>query len=103
MLLNRAGVQYENVALTPDTLKELKESGKLEYGQVPALELDDGTTLCQSHAIVLYLAKQHGFVPETAEGEFAANNLHCYLNDDFWYKYMATWLPGHLTEEEKLA
>jgi len=46
MTLNKFGVQFEDVRMTPEQFGELKASGKLEYGQVPALELDDGTVLC---------------------------------------------------------
>jgi glutathione S-transferase len=55
MALHKYGVQFEDVRLTPEQFGELKTTGKLEYGQVPALELDDGTMLCQSAAIQRYI------------------------------------------------
>jgi glutathione S-transferase len=36
-LLSHAKVEYENVLINGEVLKELKESGKLEFGQVPML------------------------------------------------------------------
>ncbi len=41
-LLSHAKVEYENVYLNGESLKELKGSGKLEFGQVPMLETEDG-------------------------------------------------------------
>jgi glutathione S-transferase len=35
--------------------KEIKGSGKLEFGQMPMLELDDGTRLCHGDAIFNYV------------------------------------------------
>ena len=45
MALHKAGVAYEDVRPTGESWMELKNSGKLEFGQMPALELDDGTIL----------------------------------------------------------
>jgi prostaglandin-H2 D-isomerase / glutathione transferase len=51
-----AGVEFEDIRVTGDSWKALKEEdGKLEFGQVPMLELDDGTKLCQGDAILEYL------------------------------------------------
>lgn len=38
---------------------QAKTSRKYTYGQVPALFLDDGTQLCQTQAILRYIAKVH--------------------------------------------
>ena len=46
MALKKAGVEHEDIRLTGDSWKEMKESGKLPFGQMPALELDDGAMLC---------------------------------------------------------
>ena len=45
MLLTKAGVPFEDVRLTMDSFKELKETGVLAHGQVPMVELDNGTKL----------------------------------------------------------
>ena len=51
-----AGVEFEDVRVTGDSWKALKEEdNKLEFGQIPMLELDDGTKLCQGDAILGYL------------------------------------------------
>ena len=55
MALHKAGVEFEDKRVSGDSWKELKESGKLEFGQVPMLELADGTQLVQSGAILNYI------------------------------------------------
>jgi len=45
MLLSKAGVAFEDVRVSGESWAELKGSGTLEYGQVPMVELDDGTKL----------------------------------------------------------
>ena len=66
-LLCDAKVPYENIYHTPDTLKALKESGKLEFGQVPMLETEDGKTYCQSWSILRFLGRKYGYYPEDPE------------------------------------
>ena len=45
MMLTKAGVPFEDIRVTGDSWKALKESGVLEYNQVPMVELEDGTRL----------------------------------------------------------
>jgi glutathione S-transferase len=40
MLLNHAKVEFEDVRLSPEDFGKLKNEGKFEFGQVPALEVD---------------------------------------------------------------
>ena len=53
--LTLSGVAFEDVRVTGDSWKELKASGKCEFGSVPVLELDDGTRLAQSTSILRYI------------------------------------------------
>merc|ERR1712166_452268 len=55
MALTLGGVEFEDHRVNHEESKALKESGKLEFGQMPMLELDDGTCLCQGAAILNYL------------------------------------------------
>jgi glutathione S-transferase len=48
------------------------------WGQVPAVEFDDGRTLAQSNAIIRYLARGSDFIPKDA---FAAAQMEAWL---FW-------------------
>jgi glutathione S-transferase len=45
MTLYKAKVEFEDIRVSGDSWKELKESGKCPFGQVPLLELTDGTCL----------------------------------------------------------
>ena len=65
-LLSHAKVEYENVNAGP-IMGELKESGKLEFGQVPLLETADGHRMVQSWAILRYLGRTYGYYPNEAE------------------------------------
>lgn len=63
-MLASAGIAFENVALTtPEDFNALKREGKLMFGQVPLLEID-GLCLIQSQAIVRYVARKGGLMPE---------------------------------------
>ena len=66
VLLNRLNVEYENVLLNGETFKAMKDAGELEFGQVPMLQLDDGTQLTQSGAIFNYLVNTMGESLKTA-------------------------------------
>lgn len=61
-LLSHAKVEYENVNAGP-IMADLKESGKLEFGQVPMLETADGHRYVQSWAILRYLGRTYGYYP----------------------------------------
>ena len=50
-------------------------------GQVPAVVLDDGRTLAQSNAIILYLAEGSSLVPDTA---YDRARMHEWM---FWEQY----------------
>ena len=65
-LLSHAKVEYEDINCGGDLMKELKESGKLEFGQVPMLETD-GKRFVQSWAILRYLGRTYGYYPETPD------------------------------------
>ena len=64
MLLWHAKQEFEDVRLSPEDFGKLKEEGKLEFGQVPALEID-GKQYTQSHAILRLLGRKFGYYPET--------------------------------------
>jgi glutathione S-transferase len=66
LLLHQLGAPFERVEL--DILKgETRTPGflaKNPNGRVPALELEDGTVLAESNAILFYLAEGTPFLPE---------------------------------------
>ena len=53
---------FEDIRLTREQFMEMKTSGELPYGQVPALSVD-GKLLCQSGAILRYIGKKTGQYP----------------------------------------
>jgi len=55
-------LELENVIVNGESMAALKESGKLEFGQVPMLEVD-GKHLAQSWAILRYLGRQNDYFP----------------------------------------
>ena len=66
LLLSQLDIPYERVEL--DILKG--ETRRPEFldknpnGRIPVLELEDGTCLCESNAILWYLSEGTGFLPE---------------------------------------
>jgi glutathione S-transferase len=68
-----------------DTLKGGSRSAQFlklnPWGQVPAVEFDDGRTLAQSNAIIRYLARGSDLIPSDA---FAAAKMDEWL---FWEQY----------------
>lgn len=67
LILAQLGLKYETVLL--DILAQPSETRRPEYlaknpnGRIPALELDDGTVLAESNAILFYLAEGTQYLP----------------------------------------
>ena len=57
------GIAFEDIRLSSTDFQELKQSGKLSFGQVPALEVRENTVLVQSAAILRYVGKKTGLYP----------------------------------------
>lgn len=53
----KAGVEFNDNRVMGEEWKALKESGKLPYGSMPALELEDGTIIAQAVAVFNYIAE----------------------------------------------
>ena len=66
LLLHKLGLSYERVELDILTGETRTEAflAKNPNGRVPALELDDGTVLPESNAIITYLAEGSRYLPE---------------------------------------
>lgn len=79
-LLNLSFVWHEVLALTGQT--ETPEFRALNpFGQVPVVRFDDGRTLAQSNAIILYLAEGSALIPTDA---FDRAKMYEWL---FWEQY----------------
>lgn len=57
------GVPLEDFRMHANEFHELKVSGKLAFGQVPALSVNDDTMIFQSAAIMRYIGKLTGLYP----------------------------------------
>jgi hypothetical protein len=57
------GMAFEDIRLSSADFQELKQSGKLSFGQVPAMEVRENTVLVQSAAILRYVGKKTGLYP----------------------------------------
>jgi glutathione S-transferase len=55
-LLNEIGAPYELTMIAPQQRRTAEHRGRHPLGRVPALELDDGTVMFESAAILLQLA-----------------------------------------------
>ncbi|VTU19340.1 Disulfide-bond oxidoreductase YfcG [Variovorax sp. PBL-H6] len=66
ILLNQLGIPIERVTLdlAKGEAADASFQQKSRFGRVPALELEDGRTLVESAAILLYLAEGTRFIPE---------------------------------------
>ena len=64
MMLNHAGVQFEDIHLTREEFAVKKENGELPGGQVPIWIDEEGRTFNQTNAIHIMLGKKYGYYPE---------------------------------------
>ena len=98
MCLWKAGVEFEDIKLEMDDIKEMRDNGELEFGQVPMLELDDGTKLCQTMAILNYLGTVYGLKPKDREQVYLGEKLYNHTFDDIVMKHVwKTMFSGTLT------
>lgn len=76
LLLDAMGVPFENVWMTPEQVRAPEFKRVSPLGFIPALGLDDGSTLFESLAITVFLTSAHadkGLAPApgtAAHGEF---------------------------------
>ncbi|CDW71686.1 glutathione s-transferase [Stylonychia lemnae] len=80
MLLAHAKADWESVNYDDEQFKALKESGKLEFGQVPVLERE-GKLYSQSQAILRGLGIAHGYYPSDPYHAYLADSMLDYLSD----------------------
>ena len=59
LIMVQAGVEWDEVAVNPESLGQLKQSGVLAFDQVPLYEEGD-FALVQSNTIARYLARKNG-------------------------------------------
>ena len=68
MAMYKANLKYKDTRLAGNAprqeFNDLKGQGLFEYGQVPMLELADGTKMVQSNAILNFLGNTYGLKPK---------------------------------------
>lgn len=96
LLLNHAGVQFTDKRFN---MQEWRTNKKEMAGKkIPNLELDDGTKIGQSVAILRYLGKKYGYYPEDPlEAHKVDYLIDCY-NDKFLGIALNSALPLQLIE-----
>ena len=62
MLLTHECVAFEDIRITFQDWPNWKP--KMKGGKVPNLELEDGTVINQTQAIMKYLGRIYGYIPE---------------------------------------
>jgi len=74
LLLHKLGIPYERVELDIDRAETRTPEflAKNPNGRIPALELEDGTVLPESNAIIWYLAEGSRFLPDDRLGRAQA-------------------------------
>jgi glutathione S-transferase len=82
MALAHAKIAFENVNYSfGEEFNALKQSGKLEFGQVPALEVD-GKFYAQSYAVLRMIGIKHGYYPiDNAENAWRVDSTLDSIND----------------------
>ena len=83
MALNKSRVKYTDVRLDIDKFKDLKGKGVFQYGQLPALELVDGTRMVQSTAILNYIGNVFKLVPKDPKLVYRGESIQMHFERDF--------------------
>lgn len=93
MLLSHAGIEYEEVNYGFGDMPSLKESGKLEFGQLPAVERD-GKFYVQSTACLRALGINLGYYPEDPYQAYLVDSAIDSVNDILSAFYKAAFNPS---------
>ena len=86
MALTKAGVPFEDIVMAGDAWKTMKESGKPTFGQLPLLELEDGTCMVQTTAIMNYLGTVYKLAPEDPMHQYKGQAICEHFWNDFFGK-----------------
>ena len=97
MLLAHSGTAYEEKNYTFADMPELRASGKLEFGQLPALERD-GKMYVQSTAVIRGLGIHFGYYPEDPYHAYLVDSAVDAVGDLLAAFYKGAFAP---TEEAK--
>lgn len=93
-----AGYPLEDIRMDRSEFLAMKESGKLKYGQVPALEIAENQMINQSTAIMRYIGKKTGLYP-VADAEAALVDSILDEEADLFAGLACTIYKGKSTKE----
>jgi len=79
LLLTLSNIPFEDVRYAAG-IEELKKAGHLEFGQVPAVEVD-GKWFVQSRAALRLLGQWYGYYPKDAEGVYQVESFMDAIED----------------------
>lgn len=96
-ILHSQNVDFENKKLTFEDWAPVKQSGKFEFGQMPAYE-ENGKIYTQSIAIQQFLGEKYNLFGSNAEEKYEISSL-LLSYDDFFPKFRPVCLP--MSDEEK--
>ncbi|XP_072173512.1 S-crystallin SL11-like [Diadema setosum] len=99
LLLTDAGIDFEDVRLTPDEWMKVKESGDFPLKQLPIVEIDCQTEV-QSKAILRHLARKYGYNGQSEEEAFRIDVI-CEALEDLT-RPMWDFVFGQFDEEVKV-
>jgi glutathione S-transferase len=110
MALTVCGVEFVDTRVTGDAYKAFRnESGKCEFGGLPVLELEDGTCLSQTEAILRYIENTWGKTGLQQNDDvmvvYQADKLREYFLGDFVNKSFSglVWKKFDSEDEKKAA
>uniref|UniRef100_A0A0G4G871 Glutathione S-transferase n=1 Tax=Chromera velia CCMP2878 TaxID=1169474 RepID=A0A0G4G871_9ALVE len=63
LLMNHAGLVFEDIRISKETFLQKKESGEFPFGQVPCLIVDEKHVLVQTNSIARFIGKLSGLYP----------------------------------------
>ena len=88
MCLWKAGVEFEDIRVGGDSWKALQETGTLEFGQLPHVELADGTVLSQSMPTLRYLGATYNLIGTDPLSNFRGEKAVEHMWGDFVFKHL---------------
>ena len=74
LALSLSGMEWEDVLVNGETFQKMKADGELPWGMLPVLETPEGT-LAESSAILRYIGKYAGLIPEDDYQNAKANEF----------------------------
>lgn len=102
MALWKAKVDYEDVRLTGQAWKDVKNSDFLEFGQIPVYQLEDGTKLAQASAILNYIGAKYDLIPKDPLVAYNGDSFSEHTLRDFWQNQIRDAIKSSENRQENM-